>query len=531
MSIGGFFQNWGNWSPDKDRNDALNQAMNLFSARMLQGAGSGQNFSSILGGAIEGAQGGFNDATDRASKRKYLDSQIEENKSQAEYRKQQMEKMLMEARRAAAAAQMRHQVFNPDPTQAALSMGAAAGAPGPTTQAAELQQHFARNGYTPTARDLLPLAGYDDLKATDLSLIGKLNDPVNTPGGTWSTHPRTGQTHYLPRIPEGMAPGPGGQVAPVPGVEAGTRALAGAQAGGKLAGELPYVGPTAMAQAAGKAAGELPYVGPAAFAAASGKGAGEAPYDLVDIPLPNGQTMKVPRSMVLGMQYGQGRPGDPSNLSGGLPTGQINPGMVTGKTTDRVQRETNAGLFDKEWVTKRFPDIQKEGMVAQSTIAQMEALGRLGLQTGWGSGALAQLGAVLSTFGVAPDALKDFTTAAQVFNKFASDGVLLAQIAQAGPQTESDAKRMSMTLPQLGNTPEANALIIAYMKAGAEKRVAQANFYRDAYQRYSSQGVGRLEDIDAAWASAAPSIWTMPSMAAWAKLNPGAAGATAEIPR
>jgi hypothetical protein len=540
MDIGGFFTNWGNWSPDKDRNEALNQAVTLFGANMLAGSGGRGNFSSILGRSVGAGVEGFNEAQNAQLKRALTKSQIEENTSQQEFRRAQVEEQRRKAALAAQIQQMRMNVFAKQPGQAALESQAAGGRAGPTRAAQAQAEGFAQNGVPISWEDLAPLAAIGGLDATDVAYMGKRLDPKTFAPGSMVERPGQ-QPFIVPKVPDGVNAqvGPGGgisRVSPIPGATDAVAGNAAAEAGGKAAGALPYVGMEAEARAAGTQRGELPFVGPRAFAQNAGEQSARSMFDLVDVPQPDGTTLKLPRSMVLGMG---GATGSPGNLTGGIPMpgsaaqppGQL-PGGVgvrAGIPTDTAARTAAGAEFTKQWVTKTYPEVQNAGMTAKSTINQMDAISRLTLTTGWTTPAIAKLGSVLAGFGIAPDSLKGIATQAQVFDKFANDGVLTAQIAQAGPQTESDAQRMRATLPQLGNTPAANALISSYIKAGAQMQVEKAKFFTNAYRMYQ-QGQGSVEQIQQAWDQSGLSLWSMPAMREWERSFP-AARPTAEIPR
>jgi hypothetical protein len=502
MNLAGFF---GGKAGNPDDVAAANQALTLFGAGMLGGAGSGQNFSSILGNAVAGAQGGYNDAQDRTMKRRYTESQIGENTSQQQYRAAQMAEMQRKAAMDAMVRQLRMQTFFPDPATKALEGGG-----GPTNKNAATMQGIQQNGYVPTPRDLLPLAGMGALDANDINLTNKLNDPqVYKPGDT-VRNPRTGQSEYIDKLPEGMRPNGQGGAGVVPGVIEGQGALTSAVENARRAAEAAYSAQTAFGQA-------------------SGKGAGSAPYELVDVPMANGQTMKVPLSTVLGMRPGAA-PGSPGNLSGQMPGAAPQPGVVTGATTDTKQRDQVRAEFNTQW-GKNNTAIQAAGMQAKGVINSMDAINRIGLQTGWGVQFASNIANALTSIGVPSQFLKDLATDAQVFNRFASDGVLLAQIAQAGPQTESDAKRMAMTLPNIGNTKEANELISAYIKAAAEMQVRKADYYRQAFAEYNRTGRGTLGEIDEGWAQAGGSLWETKAMQSWRQKYPQAGVNAAAIPR
>jgi hypothetical protein len=59
----------------------------------------------------------------------------------------------------------------------------------------------------------------------------------------------------------------------------------------------------------------------------------------------------------------------------------------------------------------------------------------------------------------------------------ANAAVLQRQLEQKGPQTESDAKRITATGAQLGNTKDANRFILNVAKAQLQRDIEQRAFY------------------------------------------------------
>jgi hypothetical protein len=72
---------------------------------------------------------------------------------------------------------------------------------------------------------------------------------------------------------------------------------------------------------------------------------------------------------------------------------------------------------------------------------------------------------------------KEFATDAQTFLASANAAVLQRQLEQKGPQTESDAQRITQTGAQLGNTKEANKFVLNVAKAQLQRDLEQRNFY------------------------------------------------------
>jgi hypothetical protein len=96
--IGGLFSGTGD--PDAD---ARNQALTLFGASMLSGAGSGRNFSAIFGNSVAQAQAGYGQALDARSKRDYVQSLMADQQAQADQRRASVAEL---QRKTAAAAEL-----------------------------------------------------------------------------------------------------------------------------------------------------------------------------------------------------------------------------------------------------------------------------------------------------------------------------------------------------------------------------------------------------------------------------------------
>jgi hypothetical protein len=155
---------------------------------------------------------------------------------------------------------------------------------------------------------------------------------------------------------------------------------------------------------------------------------------------------------------------------------------------------------------KSYGAIADTARASQKLLASIDTQSRLldnGFSTGFGTEAKSAAASVLGALGV-KDAEK-FAGDAQMFKGAATEVVLQKQLQQSGPQTESDAKRISETGAQLGNTPAANRFILGVAKAQANRDVAQQRFF-DRYWRenktyegaenawYSSEGGKSLFD-------------------------------------
>jgi hypothetical protein len=98
-----------------------------------------------------------------------------------------------------------------------------------------------------------------------------------------------------------------------------------------------------------------------------------------------------------------------------------------------------------------------------------------GFKTGFSAEVKKGAANILGALGV--ENANKFATDAQVFQAKANETVLQRQLEQKGPQTESDAKRITQTGAQLTNTAEANKFILDVAKAQLKRDVDQRNFY------------------------------------------------------
>ena len=130
-------------------------------------------------------------------------------------------------------------------------------------------------------------------------------------------------------------------------------------------------------------------------------------------------------------------------------------------------------------LVKQFEDVSIAAKNASTTKAALETnlkiLDKKDFNTGFGTEAKAAAASVLSALGVKE--ADQFAANAQMFTAMASKLVLQAQLAQKGPQTEPDARRIENTSAKLGNTKEANKFILKVAIAQAKKDMEQRDFY------------------------------------------------------
>jgi hypothetical protein len=156
-----------------------------------------------------------------------------------------------------------------------------------------------------------------------------------------------------------------------------------------------------------------------------------------------------------------------------------------------------------------FKPAQEAAAVARKSNQQLTALEGIDFASGWGAEIKAKAAAILEGIGYPSEAAKEYAVDAQTFTAIVKEQVLQKQLAQKGPQTESDAKRMESAFAQMWNTPEANRFIIAVSKAQNNQDIAKAAFLN----RYWSDN-RTLEGAEDAWVSSPmnKSIFADPSL-------------------
>jgi hypothetical protein len=127
---------------------------------------------------------------------------------------------------------------------------------------------------------------------------------------------------------------------------------------------------------------------------------------------------------------------------------------------------------------KAYGAVSDAARLATRTLPSLEIqaaiLGK-GFKTGFGTDAQKAGASVLASLGI-PEAAQ-FATDAQTFLASTQQAVLQRQLEQKGPQTESDAQRITQTGAQLGNTAEANRFLIDVAKGQYKRDIEQRNFF------------------------------------------------------
>jgi hypothetical protein len=167
---------------------------------------------------------------------------------------------------------------------------------------------------------------------------------------------------------------------------------------------------------------------------------------------------------------------------------------------------------------KNYGDMQTAAGVARKENSLLTALAKNPIQTSAATPLTSTAAAWLSAAGLGGEDVKKLASDAQQFNAVAKDLVLQKQLAQKGPQTESDARRLEQTVASLGNTPESNAAIIAFSLAQNNRTIQQERFYNAYWQKK-----GTMRGADEEWINGpgAKSLWDDPSLKRFAPQEGG----------
>lgn len=131
-----------------------------------------------------------------------------------------------------------------------------------------------------------------------------------------------------------------------------------------------------------------------------------------------------------------------------------------------------------EFNVKQYGAVSDAARLATRTLPSLETQSNIldrGFRTGFGTDAQKAGASVLASLGI-PEAAR-FATDAQTFLASTQQAVLQRQLEQKGPQTESDAQRITQTGAQLGNTPEANRFLIDVAKGQYKRDIEQRSFF------------------------------------------------------
>lgn len=162
---------------------------------------------------------------------------------------------------------------------------------------------------------------------------------------------------------------------------------------------------------------------------------------------------------------------------------------------------------------KNFGDLQAAARSARNENSILTAMEKNPIDTSRSAPLTATAASWLASAGLGGERAKEIASNSQKFQGAAMELVLQKQLAQKGPQTESDAKRLEATVASLGNTKEANAAIIAFSKAANNRTLEQERFYNEWWKKNKT-----LQGADVAWLSGggSRSIWDDPTLKRYA---------------
>jgi hypothetical protein len=180
-----------------------------------------------------------------------------------------------------------------------------------------------------------------------------------------------------------------------------------------------------------------------------------------------------------------------------------------------TQEKAEAADYGKLLVDQ-FKTVNESARIAARSLPAIESnLSTMNrdFDTGFGTETKAAGARVLAALGV-KDADK-YATDAQTFLANANSAVLTKQLEQKGPQTESDAQRITTTGAQLGNTKDANKFVLNVAKAQLRRDIDQRDFYADWRANSKTKSLEGAED---AWykGEGGKSLFSRPELKAYA---------------
>jgi hypothetical protein len=173
-------------------------------------------------------------------------------------------------------------------------------------------------------------------------------------------------------------------------------------------------------------------------------------------------------------------------------------GKSTAAFQANVAGSKEAARSGEQVVEKYLTDVvypgqqQAQGSMSNATIAE-SILRRDPNLTGAGKEFMSNIANWMATFGMAPEAAKNFTTNMAIFKSGATLELLSKQLAQKGPQTESDARRMFEAGLTTANPAEANRFIIRVMKAYAKRGLERSEFFSDWRDAHGGRMAGAVD--------------------------------------
>ena len=142
----------------------------------------------------------------------------------------------------------------------------------------------------------------------------------------------------------------------------------------------------------------------------------------------------------------------------------------------------NSGAFAKkadEAAAARFDGIVQEGRSAQAMLGDLASLAALAPKVGTGAGAELKvaLGPYADAMGIDVGNLSEAQAYKAIIDRLAPN----MRPAGAGATSDFDAKQFLSALPNLGRTPEGNAMITATLQAVQENKIKAADIANKAF--------------------------------------------------
>jgi hypothetical protein len=292
------------------------------------------------------------------------------------------------------------------------------------------------------------------------------------------THNMKNENKFFPTLDKGQEPVYDGR-----GNIIGVRTMDGAI---KSQAEL------AQATSTGTEAGKAPFVGMNAEAAAGGTARGQAPFDLIDVPLPDGSTIKMPKSQYLAVQqHAAGLTGAPhAGADAAAPPGLGQTQTPGNKTYAEGQAKA---------AQEQYQALQTAGSQALGVIPKYQRLGEL--LDGYNGNKLSPLGTEMAQYMRAIPGLGNFD--AKLPNKEAAIA-LTNQLAlqlrdpsqgggMPGALSNSDRDFLVKSVPNLAQTAQGRKMMVDSAVKLNQRNADVAGMARKWQQRY-----GRLDAVNPA---------------------------------
>lgn len=441
------------------------------------------------------ATAGIAQQRDQELRRKLINSQLSENESQAQYRNAQIAKMGAEAEDIRRMQRFAFPGIYGDGATGAVQPPAQPGSapafgvgPGGGGQGnAPAVPSTPSAGFRIAEMSPEQVAVAERLGYKAISDLWKFGNTPQTVSANSFYRVGTGPVQYAPDVKSGLTYDPAtGTASMISGADKALAALRGAETTAQELAKYPFT-----------------------IGAERDKQKTAAGLDLVEVEGPDGNVYRVPRLSLT--QSGGG--------ASGMPGGAGTPGLLGGGFGNRarsnpVVQQSQIALND-QWIKGTYQPVLDAGRGASNTLAGIEAIRNIDMNTGWGTEAKATAASVLEGLGIASANAKMFATNAQKFQSVALDKVNQELLLQKGTQAKDDAERTKQTFVSLQYTPDANTFILDLAQAKANMDQRRAQYYEAALPL--AQSKGDLTRIDREWRKIAGSIWAEPILQKWKK--------------